>query len=502
MHSIPSLLWLPLNWMQRSIYVMLLVGAGGAVSLTLDAWGSDEFSTQSADQLEEYGWQGVAEILDRIVEPSFPDQRFPITDYGAVADQQTDCWKAVKEAIVQCHQEGGGRVIVPPGAYLVCGPIHLLSNVNLHLQSGATLYFSTDPHDYTPLVLVRWEGTLCYNYSPLIYAYRQNNIAVTGQGILDGQTQGTWARWKSGNDGRNQSQEKPRLRQAGNDVTPVHTRVFGNGFLDLDEDRQDDGYGDGKQHYLRPSFFQPFECQAVLVQGVTFRNSPFWNVHPTFCENVVIRDVVIEPGTTNDDGIDPDSCKDVLIENCTIKTHDDAIAIKAGRDQDAWDRAPCTNIIVRECKLNSGVNGVCVGSEMSAGVRNVFVEDCDVDSAKRGITFKSNLDRGGQVERVFIRDIRLKSCEDASIVFRLDYHGYRGNNFPTKFNDFFLRDIQCLESKSTGIRIVGVPGQPINRVYLRNVEVLNSLSAAKIEFVENVVFRDVSVNGKAVTITK
>lgn len=442
------------------------------------------------------GWQSVADIERRIQSPTFPEQDFNVLTYGAVSDSTTDSHAAFAEAIRACHAAGGGRVVVPAGTYLSEGPIHLLSNVNLHLTAGATVLFGTNPADYTPLVKVRWEGTVAYNYSPLVYAYRQKNIALTGLGILDGQTEGTWARWKKGNQGRNQAADKQRLRRMGNDTVPEEQRVFGHGFLDLNHDGQDDGYGDGQLHYLRPTLVEFYACDNVLIEGVTLRSSPFWTVHPVFCRNVTIRGLTIQAGTTNDDGIDPDSCTDVLIEDCTIDTHDDAVSIKAGRDQDAWHRPGSANIIVRRCTLASEVNAVCIGSEMSGGVRNLFVEDCQLRDGKHALNFKCNLDRGGQVAHIYIRDLDVQSCDEAMFIFRMDYHGYRGNNFPTRFSHFYVNNIHCQRVAERPFKIVGVPAAPIRRVLLDNITVEQAGAPSQLEHTQDILTHEVIVEGK------
>ena len=415
---------------------------------------NNEFE-EEAESISKKAWSGIDHILDRIQAPSFPAKDFNVLDYIEGNDRKAFV-NAVNQAVNVCSQAGGGRVIIPKGDHISNGPIHLLSNVNLHLEDGAVLRFGVNPEDYTPLALVRWEGTLCYNYSPLIYAHNQKNIAVTGKGIIDGQTQLGWYKWKRDNDGKNQNADKKVLRKKGNDVTPVETRVFGNGYLDLNDDGKDDGYGDGKPHYLRPTGIEFVECDNVLFEDFTIRNTPFWNIHPVFCKNVIARRLNIQKGTTNDDGFDPDSCTDVLIEDCTIDTNDDAIAIKAGRDQDAWERPPAKNIIVRNNKLSSGVNGFCIGSEMSGGVRNVFVYGNEIPKVRRAINFKCNLDRGGQVEKIYIKNNKVGVCDGELFIFRMDYHGYRGNNYPTKFNGFFVTDIECDSVKGTAFKIVGV----------------------------------------------
>ena len=270
-------------------------------------------------------WNQVTGILDSIVAPVFPDRTFLVTDYGGIADGQTDILPALREAIRECHEEGGGRVLIPTGSYFVKGPVHLKSGVNLHLEEGATLLFSTDPTDYLPVVFTRWEGVECYNYSPLVYAFGQENIALTGKGVLDGQaTNDNWWQWsgssrygwEEGMPSQADAASRPRLFDWNTREVPVGERILGEGA------------------YLRPNFFQPYGCKNILLEGVTFRNSPMWIIHPVLCENVTIRDVKVFSHGPNSDGCDPECSRNVLIENCFFDTGDDCIALKSGRNQD------------------------------------------------------------------------------------------------------------------------------------------------------------------------
>ncbi|HEU0301877.1 MAG TPA: glycosyl hydrolase family 28 protein, partial [Longimicrobium sp.] len=263
------------------------------------------------------GWERVPEILARIVPPAFPDRDFAITSYGAVGDGSTDCTVAFRAAVQACAQAGGGRVVVPEGRFLT-GPIHLRSNVNLHVSRGGTIAFSRDPNAYLPAVFTRWEGMELMGYSPLIYAFEQENVAVTGQGTLDGQADEThWWPWKGAwkqhpewVDNPNQLPARARLLAMVEAGTPVAERVFTGG------------------SYLRPQFIQPYRCRNVLVEGVTIVNSPMWEINPVLCTNVTVRGVQVVTHGPNNDGCNPESCRDVLIERCLFDTGDDCIAIK------------------------------------------------------------------------------------------------------------------------------------------------------------------------------
>ena len=415
---------------------------------------------------------GSAEILARIRAPQFPERDFFITDFGAVAD--SDCSEALGKAIAACNSAGGGRVLIPDGVWLT-GPVHLKSHVNLHLADRATLRFIADPEKYLPVVLTRFEGIECMNYSPLIYAFGQENIAVTGTGTLDGSAslQNWWA-WCEKAPGREamQAGDRRALDQAGADGAPVEERVFGLG------------------HFLRPNFIQPYRCANVLIEGVTIINSPMWEIHPVLSTNVTVRGVVIRSVGANNDGCDPESCRDVLIEDCIFQTGDDCIAIKSGRNNDGRRvAAPTENVVIRRCAMKDGHGGVTIGSEISGDCRNVFVEDCTMDSPSldRAFRFKSNAVRGGVIENVFVRNVQIGRVARALLSVEFDYE--EGANGPFKP---VLRNVRIenVTSESSGrvLAITGFPGAVIEGVRLRDcvfrgVEAADMLkNAGAIEF--------------------
>jgi len=448
------------------------------------------FNLEFARKKASKGWKAVPTILKRINPPDFPENTIYLNQYGAIPDSSTDNRPIIQKAIEELAEKGGGRIVFDSGQYFCDGPIHLRSNINLHLNKNARLYFSSNHESYLPSVLVRWEGTLCYNFSPLIYGYQLKNIALTGAGVIDANAR-DWSReWR-----KLQKPEKKRLRKMGNDVIPVEQRVFGNGYLDLDGDGKDDGYGTGRLHYLRPTLVEFFKCENILIEGLTFKNSPFWTIHPVFSKNVTVRFVNVFGSVLNDDGIDPDSCEDVLIESCNINTRDDAISIKAGRDQDAWERPGSKNIIIQNNRLKAGSNGLCIGSEMSGGVENVFALNNYLVDGQHALNFKCNLDRGGQVQNIYIRNTTIGHCEDAMFIFRMDYHGYRGNNFPTKFNDFYVEGIKCYSVDKKPFKIVGVESEPITRIFLSDIEVMESGSNEKLAHTKDILLDNVKVEG-------
>jgi polygalacturonase len=471
-------------------YALLLAILWSACAPADQAQGA--FTASQAAATAQAAWAGLPARLARIEAPEFADTTFAITDFGAQADTAFDSRPAIVAAMVQAAEAGGGRVVIPAGTFQCNGPIHLQSGVALELTEGAVLRFSDRPADYLPAVKVRWEGTVCWNWSPLIYAYQQENIGIIGQGLIEGNGKQWSMDWR-----KRQKPEKKRLREMGNDVIPDEQRVFAHGFLDRDGDGQDDGYGDGQIHYLRPGLILLYDCQNILLEGFTAQNSPFWTIHLPFCRNITARKLKIYGEVLNDDGLDPDSSEDLLIEDCYIETHDDAIAIKAGRDQDAWERGPSRNIIIRNCVLNSGVNAFAVGSEMSGGVRDVFIENCQLKAGQHALNFKTNLDRGGTVENIFIRNIEADSLEKALFIFRMDYHGYRGNQYPTQFKDFYVSDLRCDYVGGNALQIVGVEAQPIERIWLQDIQVTQARTPAVIEHASEIVYDNIQINQQA-----
>jgi hypothetical protein len=358
-----------------------------------------------ADQADP--WARLPEVLARITPPRFPARECRASQHGCRGDGRTDCTEAIRKAITACHAAGGGRVVVPTGD-VATGAIRLRSNVELHVPAGATLRFSTDPARYLPVVLSRWEGMELMNYSPLVYAYEEENIAVTGAGTLDGQADADhWWPWKTGERGHpNQKPDRDQLFRQAEAGVPVAERVYGGG------------------HYLRPPLLQVYRSRNVLVEGVTFKNSPFWVIHPVLSTNVTVRKVTVVSHGPNNDGCNPESSTDVLIEDTLFDTGDDCIAIKSGRNADGRRLAtPSSNIVVRGCRMKAGHGGVTIGSEVSGGVRGVWAERCQMSSPEldRALRIKTNAMRGGVVEDVFLRDIAVGEVKRAAIEIDMLY---------------------------------------------------------------------------------
>ncbi|QDU90440.1 Polygalacturonase [Pirellulimonas nuda] len=410
------------------------------------------------------GWDAVPAILQRIVPPEFPDRDFRVDPPGGSADGKADFRAAISKAIDACSEEGGGRVVLGPGKWLSRGPVRIKSNVNLHLERGATLLFSAAPDDYLPAVFTRFEGTELMNFSPLVYAFEQENVAVTGEGTIDGQADDEhWWGWEP-----NWAKDIARLGLMVERGVPPGDRVFGAG------------------HHLRPSFIQFYRCKNVLVEGVKVVRSPMWEIHPVLCENVTVRGVRIETHGPNNDGCNPECCRYVLIEDCYFDTGDDCIAIKSGRNADGRRVAvPSQDIIVRNCVMKDGHGGVVLGSEMSGGIRNVFVENCKMDSPhlERAIRLKSNSMRGGFLENLYVRDVQVGQVSDAVLRIDLRYwHPESGDFVPTVRNIVLERVVS--QKSLRPMYLVGLPDSAIGQVHLRDCEFRNASQPSVIENVE------------------
>ena len=441
--------------------------------------GSISFQDAKAQEVEP--WLTMEKVLKNIVPPVFHNQDFLITDYGAVGDGTVNSSMAIRKAIEECNRAGGGRVVVPAGKFCT-GPVYLKSNVNLHLEKGSVLLFSTNPEDYLPLVYTRWEGVDLMNYSPLIYAYKEKNIAVTGEGVLDGQASNeNWWRWKrsakAGEPSQADSGNRPALFEMCKNETPVSERIFGEG------------------HYLRPQFVQPYLCENVLLEGFTITNSPMWILHPVLCNNVTVKRVNVISRGPNTDGCDPESCKNILIEECTFDTGDDCIALKSGRNEDGRRIArPIENIVVRNCVMKDGHGGFVVGSEISGGARNIFVEECKMDSPKleRAIRIKTNSARGGVIEGVYIRNLEVGEVAETLLKINLFYEEGEEHGHTPQVKNVLLENITC-KSLRFPVFLLGYNDSKISDIKLKNIVIENATEASVIRNVSNITMEDVTI---------
>lgn len=449
------------------------------------------------------GWDAALykQIEQNIKSPTFADRTFPsgMKTNAAAAKNQ----KALQAAIDKCSAKGGGRVVIASGkndteATYMTGAITLKSNVNLVIEKGATLKFAFEPALY-PLVYTRYEGLDCYNYSPCIYSNGAQNIAITGEGTIDGngsrETFWGWTgeeRWgyKGGETSRSMNGVqgyRAQLQQMCDDNVPVSERVF--------------GMGKG----LRMQLVNLVNSENILIEGVTMIDSPFWVMHPMFSKNITVRGVKVHNEGPNGDGCDPESCENVLIENCIFHTGDDCIAIKSGRNGDGLrDGRPSKNIIIRGCKMEDGHGGVVIGSEISGGCQNVFAEDCEMDSPKldRVLRIKTNTCRGGETKNVFMRNVRVGQCKEAVMRINLNYQPKEASergHIPSVHN-VWMENVTCQKSKY-GIEINGIQeAEAVYDIHVRNCTFtgVQDKPFFRENRMRNIDFDNLSVNGKII----
>lgn len=416
----------------------------------------------------------VDAIVKRIQLPTIPSYKIVVTKLGAKGDSISNSKPAFDKAMALCKKNNGGTIIVPKGIYTLNGPIHFVSNVKLHLEDGAKIRFGSNPKDY-PLVLTSWEGTMLYNYSPMIYGNNVENIAITGNGIIDGEAKNTWIKWKP-------LEKKDQLlsREMNHKNTPIKERIF------------------GEDHYLRPQLIQFINSRNILIENVLIEDSPFWCVHLLKSKSITIRGIKYNAHNNNNDGIDPEYSSDILIENVLFDNADDNVAIKAGRDDEGRSNSntPSENIVIRNCEFK-GLHAIVIGSEMSAGVRNVYVENSKFRGyLKRGIFIKTNSDRGGYIKDIYFKNLAFGKVEDC-IYITANYHGEGGGLFPSKVSDISFSNISCIEATNTGIVIEGFPNKKVENIKLDNITIQSAKNGMTITNTENVTTNEVVIGEKA-----
>lgn len=404
--------------------------------------------------------------MPAITLPSFQQRDFPITSFGARPAAEGKSTDAIRSAIEACHKSGGGRVVIPAGDWLT-GAVHLKSHVNLHLEKGATLVFSDDPADYLPAVKTSWEGWECFNYSPLVYALECENVAITGKGTLRARME-TWKKWSSRPPAHMAALKK--LYTMGSTGVPVERRQMAEG-----------------ENNLRPHFIQFNRCRRILIEDVRIRQSPFWCVHLLLCESAVVRRVDISALGHNNDGIDPEGTRNLLIEDCRFEQGDDAIAIKSGSNHDGWRlNTPSENIVMRRCTVTAGHQLVAIGSELSGGVRNVYVHDCRFDAKTRPynlLYIKTNRRRGGFVEHITMENIEASATRFGVLGIETDVLYQWRKLVPTyeerltPIRHITVREVK-LGSSATPFRILGDKDLPVRDVLLENITI-GSVKGAK-----------------------
>lgn len=370
-----------------------------------------------------------------------------ITKLGARPDGKSDCLPAFRKAMKKAQKTKGGlHIIVPKGKYFVRGPIHLVSNVTLDIQEGATLLFSPNPDDYLPVVKTSWEGSFCYNHSPMIYGYGLTNVSIIGRGTIDGNCPETFPEWR-----KDQKADQMLSREYNHNNVKHEDRVFGKG------------------HRLRPHLLQLYDCKDITIEDVFITNSPFWCIHLLKCENAICRGIRYDAKLVNNDGIDPEMSRNMLMENITFNNGDDNFAIKAGRDNDGWAGTPTENIIIRNCSFK-GLHAVVIGSEMSAGVSNVFVEDCTFGGyVKRGLYIKTNPNRGGTVNNIYMTNCKFGEVEDLVYVTSMYAGEGADDNHFTDIYDIHVENVSAKKASNAAIVLQGTVAKPLRNITFKDI---------------------------------
>ncbi|WP_375444439.1 glycoside hydrolase family 28 protein [uncultured Fibrella sp.] len=425
--------------------------------------------------------------LPKISAPTFKKDTLSISRFGAVADGLTVNTAAFTKAIDQCSKAGGGVVLVPRGLWLT-GPIMLKNNVNLHLAKGALLQFSNQRDAY-PLVATTWEGEDAIRNQAPVSGVDLENIAITGEGILDGAGDA----WRMVKKSKLTADQWKKLVASGGvlndkqDTWYPSAQSLKGGSMTV-KGGQDKAYYEDIKDFLRPNMVSLTRCKRILLEGVTFQNSPAWCLHPLLCQDITLRNVTVKNPwyAQNGDGLDLESCKNGLVENCLFDVGDDGICIKSGRDEQGRKRGvPTENIIVRNCKVYHAHGGFVIGSEMSGGVKNLFVSNCTFMGTDVGLRFKTARGRGGIVENVFIDGIDMTDIAGEAILFDMYYaakdpvpqHG-ESNELPAipaqplsegtpQFRSFEIRNVTC-KGAETGIMVRGLPEMAVRDILIEN----------------------------------
>ncbi len=412
----------------------------------------------------------------RIAQTSFPKKVCNITNYGATSDNQTINTEAFRKAINDCAKTGGGEVLVPAGTWLT-GPIKLESNINLHLEKNALLKFSVHIKDYYPLTFARFEGIEYFNFAPPIHANHAHNIAITGPGKIDGQGAVFWWKFLSYSSVKN-------LYQMGDKNIPVDQRIFGV----------------MKKRRLRPAFLDFVHCQKILLADITIDNGPMWTIHPIYSQDIIVRNVNVETvAGQSTDGIVIDSSHNVLVEDSTFATGDDAIVIKSGRDNDGRRvHRPSENIVLQNIIVNDAHGALAIGSEMSGNVRNILAKNFTVKKAQYGFRVKSNIQRGGIAENIWVKNFQINSLSQAVIKFNTNYE--RGNIQyrlkPPLFQNIHLSNFTCRGSNDS-IDLLGLKNEKtINNITLKNIKILYARNGLKMNEADNILLDKIKITSK------
>ncbi len=418
-------------------------------------------------------------------------ERVDMKSAGAKTDGKTLNTQLINNTIKRLNAGGGGTLFFPAGTYLT-GPIQLRSNITLELEAGATLLFSDNFDLYMPFVEVRHEGVMMNSFHPLIYAVDAENITIKGEGTLDGQGKSWWMEFFKvmidlRDNGMREVNKYQALWEKANDVKSLYAET------------NEDWHSTLQRRFFRPPFIQPVRCKNVRIEGVKIVNSPFWTVNPEFCDNVTVRGVTIHNvPSPNTDGINPESCSNVHISDCHISVGDDCITIKSGRDLQARKlNVPCENITITNCTMLSGHGGVVIGSEMSGSVRKVTISNCVFEGTDRGIRLKSTRGRGGVVEDIRVSNIVMNNIKEEAVVLNLQYSKMpleaKSDRTPV-FRNIHINGMTVRNVK-TPVKIIGLEEAPISGIILRDIYVEGGKLPSVFENCENIVLKDVTVDG-------
>ena len=453
--------------------------------------------------------------LPQVIAPRFKKDTVNIARYGAIRDGNTLNTSSINKAIDAIHKKGGGVVLVPAGLWLT-GPIVLKSNVNLHLATGATLLFTKDFNQY-PLVKANWEGLpQMRNQSP-ISASGATNIAITGKGIIDGNGD-AWRMVKK--DKLTETQWK-KLLSSGGVLSDDKKTWYPTAKTFRGSQMQNPGvispekttaFYDSVKDFLRPNLLLLTNCKYVLLEGVTFQHSPAWCLHPLMSEHITVRNISVKNPwyAQNGDGIDVESCRNVLIENSVFDVGDDALCIKSGRDAEGRKRGmPTENVIIRGCTVYSSHGGFVIGSEMSGGAKNIYVNNCTFIGADIGLRFKTTRGRGGVVENIYIRDIYMKDIPGEAILFDM-YYAARDpiplagekrelprvefkpvDETTPVFRNFHISNVYCAGAEKA-IFVRGLPEMHVSNIVMENM-VLQAKKGIDVQEATGIVFRNIKV---------
>jgi polygalacturonase len=454
--------------------------------------------------------------LPVIIQPNFKKDTVSIAKHGAVADGYFLNTKSISGAIDALSKKGGGVVLVPAGLWLT-GPVVLKNNINLHIATGATLLFTDDQNEY-PLVKGNWEGLpQMRNQSP-VSATGATNIAITGKGIIDGNGDG-WRAVKK--DKLTESQWKKLINSGGVLSEDGKTHYPSASFMKGSKmpanpgaltPEKDMAFYESIKGFLRPNLVVLTNCKYILLEGVTFQNSPAWCLHPLMSEHLTVRNVFVKNPwyAQNGDGIDAESCKNVLIENSVFDVGDDGLCMKSGRDAEGRKRGmPVENVIIRGCTVYASHGGFVIGSEMSGGARNIYVSNCTFIGSDIGLRFKTTRGRGGVVENIFIKDIYMKDIPAEAILFDMYYMAkdpvvldgekrelpkveFKPVDETTPvFRNIHISNVYC-NGAEKGIFVRGLPEMHIKDIVLENM-VLQAKKGIDIQEASGITFKNIKI---------